>query len=428
MTIGQQLRSAREERSVSLEQVAQETRIRLRFLHAIESDDFEALPSPVQVRGFIRAYASFLRLNAEPLLEMLETEKAPPLATPVARPAQTSEVVKAGLNQAEAIFIELGQKLRNQRELLGLSLSDVERHTHIRVHYLSALEEGNLDGLPSPVQGRGMLNNYAGFLGLDPEPLLLRFADGLQARLADRRGTRSRRGSSVPRRPGTPTLILGRVFSMDVLISAALIVFLVGFIAWGALRISAMGNEQDPTPTAPSIVDVLLSTPSATGQVDRPPNETGTAEVAESSTEPGVPPVAVTVEPGTPEPVTPTVTLSFFDSSPIQVYMVAHQRAWVRVAVDGEVEFEGRVLPGSAYQFSGDERVEVLTGNGAAIQVYYNQRDLGILGTFGEIAQRIFTVAGVQTPTPEVANTSTPAPTETPTPGGSPGPTITVTP
>ncbi len=31
----------------------------------------------------------------------------------------------------------------------------------------------------SPVQGRGMLNNYAVFLGLDPEPLLLRFADGV---------------------------------------------------------------------------------------------------------------------------------------------------------------------------------------------------------------------------------------------------------
>ena len=39
-------------------------------------------------------------------------------------------------------------------------------------------------GLPSPVQGRGMLKNYADFLGLESDTLLLTFADGLQTGLA----------------------------------------------------------------------------------------------------------------------------------------------------------------------------------------------------------------------------------------------------
>ncbi len=88
---------------------------------------------------------------------------------------------------AEAIFTEVGKLLLRQRELLGLSLEDIERHTHLRQHYLQALEAGDLEGLPSPVQARGMLNNYAAFLGMDPETLLLRFADGLQARLQAKR-------------------------------------------------------------------------------------------------------------------------------------------------------------------------------------------------------------------------------------------------
>ena len=75
--------------------------------------------------------------------------------------------------------------------------------------------------------------------------------------------------------------------------------------------------------------------------------------------------------------------------------MVVQQRTWMRVTVDGEVAFEGRVLPGSAYPFAGEERVELVTGNGAGLQVFFNQQDLGLLGLFGEVVQRVFTVQGV---------------------------------
>jgi cytoskeletal protein RodZ len=43
----------------------------------------------------------------------------------------------------------------------------VERHTHLRAVFVKALEEGAFDKLPSPVQTRGMLSNYATFLDLD---------------------------------------------------------------------------------------------------------------------------------------------------------------------------------------------------------------------------------------------------------------------
>jgi hypothetical protein len=67
------------------------------------------------------------------------------------------------------------------------------------------------------------------------------------------------------------------------------------------------------------------------------------------------------------------------------------------------------VIPGSAYPFVGGSQVEILTSNGAAVQVFYNGQDLGALGDFGEVVDRIYTPGGIITPTP--GPTRTPAPT-----------------
>src|ERR1041385_5230140 len=69
--IGEALRSTRERKGLSIDQVAQETRISARFLEALEAETFEELPAPVYVRGFLRSYANFLHLDPTPLLEDL---------------------------------------------------------------------------------------------------------------------------------------------------------------------------------------------------------------------------------------------------------------------------------------------------------------------------------------------------------------------
>jgi transcriptional regulator with XRE-family HTH domain len=65
--IGTILREARNRREISLAEVEAATRIRLRYLRAIESGEWDALPGGVYTRGFIRAYASFLGLDGERL-------------------------------------------------------------------------------------------------------------------------------------------------------------------------------------------------------------------------------------------------------------------------------------------------------------------------------------------------------------------------
>ncbi len=67
--VGEILRQARSRRKVELAEVEAATRIRLRYLQAIEAEDWEVLPGGVYTRGFIRTYASFLGLDGDRLAE-----------------------------------------------------------------------------------------------------------------------------------------------------------------------------------------------------------------------------------------------------------------------------------------------------------------------------------------------------------------------
>jgi cytoskeletal protein RodZ len=407
--VGQQLRQARQAKDLSLEQVSRMTHIRRHYLDALELGDLGALPSEVQARGFVRTYASFLEIPVEPLLEGFDHEKeltSPAIERGTHSPEDSLEQVSDG---SEKIFKEIGNALREHRELLGFTLLDIERQTHIRMHYLEALEAGCLDKLPSPVQGRGMLNNYASFMGLDPNPLLLKFADGLQSQLATRRseletGPIPPPGSSLP-------LPLRRLISGDLIFGGLIIIALLAFVFWGTIRVSSLQSGQAPSATAPAIVDVLLPspTPSSTPtQVTPPPgeNENGTGNGNGQAT--------------------PTISfdLPIASDAAVQLYIAVRERAWMRVTVDGTIAFEGRVIPGSAYSYSGQESIELLTGSGSALQVFHNQEDLGPLGLFGEVVQRIFTAEGVLLPTPTI----TPTPSITPTASATETPTATAVP
>lgn len=64
-TIGTYLKKQREMRGIPLEAIASATKINLRCLQALESDDLEKLPGEVFAKGFVRAYAKVTGLNAD---------------------------------------------------------------------------------------------------------------------------------------------------------------------------------------------------------------------------------------------------------------------------------------------------------------------------------------------------------------------------
>ncbi len=68
VSIGEQLRAAREARGLSLEEAEAATRIKRVYLEALENEAFSVLPSPAHARGFLRRYARWLGLDEAALL------------------------------------------------------------------------------------------------------------------------------------------------------------------------------------------------------------------------------------------------------------------------------------------------------------------------------------------------------------------------
>jgi cytoskeletal protein RodZ len=89
--LGDEFRSAREARGLSLSDVAERLHIRSVYLAAIEDEDWKAIGAPVYVRGFMRTYARFLGLDAEDAVARFGTS---PSAAAAAGPAATTTRVE----------------------------------------------------------------------------------------------------------------------------------------------------------------------------------------------------------------------------------------------------------------------------------------------------------------------------------------------
>jgi cytoskeletal protein RodZ len=71
-TLGETLRQARLSKGVSMAEAARETRIRSAYLEALEAEDLASLPPPVYTRGFVRAYAEYLGLNPQAMVDLYQ--------------------------------------------------------------------------------------------------------------------------------------------------------------------------------------------------------------------------------------------------------------------------------------------------------------------------------------------------------------------
>jgi cytoskeleton protein RodZ len=472
-TIGQQLKTARETRELTLQDVEKAIHIRVHYLQALENDDFSSMPSKAQARGFLRLYADYLKIpSINPIIvdetAGTETDSSSeiPLESPsqvesqieqseingeaipegdnptveiMPDPLQVEEVILPGRKKTPtkkdgssaesiqksqeltyfALYREIGDQLRGRREILSLSLDDIAIHTRIKRVFLEIIEDGRLDNLPSPVQGRGMISNYAEFLNLDSDALLSRFADALQLKrlelLPPTPSGEKPPGDSAPQ----ATLLqkvsrfpayqsISHVLTPDLLIGGSLALLLVILVIWGAAQVINPANPS-PKATAPSISEILLTTPTYEQILDGTPGTGANTAIPNGSLvleQPNSTSMAITLE-GTP---------SFNQGSqPVQVYVIVNQSAFLKISEDGSVKFNGRVIPGNAYQFSGYNKVELLTGNGAALQVIYNETDLGILGEPGSVVKLVFSKDGFGTATPSqpVKPTNTRQPTLT---------------
>jgi cytoskeletal protein RodZ len=455
-SIGAQLKEIRQSQGIPLEQIALKTRISLTYLQAIEDGDIEALPSKVQLRGFLRLYAhelgvdldvlrvaddyltsdmSILPVNQEAEPEqapqstgiaddeqVIETEPEPEvIPATVVSPEQSldtpsvssppAEQADLNLGAAEpkdsaVIFAKIGAKLKRRREMISLSISDIHNNIHIGEKHLESMEAGKFNELPSPVQARGMLINYAEFLNLDTDSILLEYTEALQLQRIEKQPQVSGKRKRSARELSPTALQLKNFFSLDLLVILGLFIILAIFVIWGVNRILSNEPSAVTDEDIPGVSDVLLAsdTPTPIATQDQEITEIANGQNQETELE------------AEEEPLfTPVAS-----TDPINIILVPRQRLWVRVAVDEDVVFQGRLLPGNAYDFSGQERVVILTGNAGALQIFFNNEDIGSAGLIGQVAELSFTENGRVLPPPTSTPTVTPTPETTPTPTPTP--------
>lgn len=89
-SFGEELKRERELRQITLREISEATKISLRYLDALERNDFTHLPGGVFNKGFVRAYAQFIgvdqdaMVNAYLLEERDQAASIRPVETPVA--------------------------------------------------------------------------------------------------------------------------------------------------------------------------------------------------------------------------------------------------------------------------------------------------------------------------------------------------------
>ena len=88
-TVPETLRAAREKAALTIQQVAESTKLKTDQLRALEQGDYSVFPAPIYIRGSIRTYAKLLKLDVPSLMAQLEVEFAgsrelsdPPPLTP----------------------------------------------------------------------------------------------------------------------------------------------------------------------------------------------------------------------------------------------------------------------------------------------------------------------------------------------------------
>ncbi|MEX0626861.1 MAG: helix-turn-helix domain-containing protein [Chloroflexota bacterium] len=102
--LGTVLRTAREARFIDLARVERDTKIRTRYLAALERGDYRDLPEPIYTRGFLRNYGLYLGLDPEYLIDLYRLESG----TAVERPAMPAVRRPMAARQGRSLVVSSG--------------------------------------------------------------------------------------------------------------------------------------------------------------------------------------------------------------------------------------------------------------------------------------------------------------------------------
>ena len=249
-----------------------------------------------------------------------------------------------------------GDTLRQAREDLGVSLADAERETRISRRYLEALETEDEAALPAGVYTRGFIRTYCQYLGLNPDGMLDLF------------GPRKALDQPVVVRPIPAELHSPSSMPMRplVLVAGVVLAALLAGYLWSQYTsfVESVGQLQ----TAPTSRGATATVPAVVRSPGPSPSP-----IAGASPSSFIPPIAGASPSPSPTPARGLV-----------VEVVAIERSWLEVWVDGRSVLAETIQPGVTRSFTAEGQVRMRVGNAGGVQVTVNGVTQGPLGARGQ--------------------------------------------
>ena len=371
------LRATREQNALSLEEVEAQTRIRVKFLEALENGDLTVLPSSAHAKGFLRNYAQFLRLDANAITMQF---------------GALTGTGTLGVTQSTALPTASPTAGMPSQGTLAPAFDNDPAPT-------SPASPTVPTPYPPPT-GTGPLRTRSTYVppGQRVGPGV---PTGVPAQPAQRTFTTPPYGMTVPAmqpqviQPERPSTPLHRLLQNNLFVGGVLVIAMVAIVWWAISTLSAIGSEQFAT--TPDSTDSIVALGSVTTTALSPFDTSSTPTAGGGASIP---------------------------LDRVLLNITVTQRTWALIVVDGATAFEGQLAPGSVVQYQGATSILLRAGNGAGLTVNYNGQDLGVMGGPGEVVEIIFTPSGQITPTvtPTLTPTNTIVPSPTPR-GGTATPT-----
>jgi cytoskeleton protein RodZ len=300
---------------------------------------------------------------------------------------------------------ELGALLKAERERRGLSENDVIDKIKIGRACLTAIEDGDQDGLPHPVYAKGFVKNYAKLLDLDPEEVGEAFS--LAVGVVPPSGITPQHELNEP--VTQPKLLGGGSAILRYVLVAAVILVVVAGVMWffslmpfdfkssgPPAPMSGMSGSPPAsvTPSQPETsrsesgrlsadkmpeslpATIPVTEPSPTSVVAPPAAETAAARPAV------IQPSADAEEPADPS-LSPDVVLG--EGGAHAVTIIARDECWIDVSVDGGGTKGIMLTKGKRFVGNFNESLLVRLGNAGGVEVRYDDKEYPLQAGHGEV-------------------------------------------
>lgn len=248
---------------------------------------------------------------------------------------------------SEKKFKEIGDNLHRTRVEQNITLETIVAQTSISKRVIVAIERGNLQELPEPFYTKALLGKYAQAIG---------YTENL-----DYEESKQEEPTTLSNPTNSPKKPIFQLRSRH-LYSIYLVLVIV------AVRAIASFVE------SPLVVDNPI------------PEE----EISLDTTSPITGDTPTTISSASPSEFVSQSSSN--NSESVVVDITLKDRCWLKVIVDGKVEFEGTLPQGTQRSWTGKEQIDIIAGNAGGVVITYNHGQEKLLGKPGQVEEVTYTV------------------------------------